>query len=174
MMTLHFGPLMRVATLAAMSFLLAGCGKDASPIPTADQAGHSLQDQVYKLLFVTDVQDSQITDAAFDKYVPCGGGKVKVTYAVAGKPTRFATIGGSAVSRVETKKTATPSQIIDDLVRFLPEVGTFSITERRSADATVKLVNAKTYTRLTLHSPGPDRLMISGETDCLRKGVPIH
>jgi hypothetical protein len=166
----HLGPLVRVVAAApvAMSLVLAGCGKSEPPAPNVDQIGHTMQTQVYKLLFATSTTNPQITDALFDKYTSCGNGTVKLTYAVSGKATTFAT--GSAISRNETKTHATPTQVIDDLVRFMPELGTFKIVARADQGTTVKLVNAATHTRLTLHSPGRDMLQISSETDCLKAG----
>jgi hypothetical protein len=169
-------PIPRVGPLAGVtvapvvtSILLAGCGTSARPAPNVDQVAHTMQNQVYKLLEATWTADPRITDPLFDAYVPCGNGKVMVTYAVTGKRTVFAArpvvSGGAARARP-----ATPSQIIDDLVRFLPEVGTFSVVGRTDHGATVQVVNTSTRIRLTLHSPGPDRLTISGQTDCLKPG----
>jgi hypothetical protein len=165
----HFGPLPRaVAGSAVMAALLAGCAKSVPSTPNVDQVAHTLQTQVYKLLDATWTTGPRITDALFDKYVPCGDGKVKVTYAVAGKPVTFAT--RSIVSTNAAKRPAAPTQIIDDLVRYIPQIGSFSIEKRADHGTTVKLVSTGTRTRLTLHSPGPGRLVISGETDCLTPG----
>jgi hypothetical protein len=170
MPTPHVGPLVGViAVPVVLSAMLAGCGKPQQPAPNVDQVARTLQNQVYKLLEATWTTDPRITDPLFDAYVPCENGKVKVTYAVSGKRTAFA--AQPVISKDATKAPpAGPSQIIDDLTRFLPQVGTFSILERADQGATLRLVNATTRTWLTLHSPGPDRLAISGETDCLKAG----
>jgi hypothetical protein len=166
----HLSPLARVATLTVIPFLLAGCGGgegNARTIPpgVAD-AGHNLDVQVYKFLFATTAADVQVTDALRDKDVPCANGTVKRTYAVAFRTASRATTGSGTIKSASDKK-ASPKEVIDDLIDFVPQVGTFTVT--RSGDDTLKLVNAKMHTRLTLHSPAPDRLVISGETDCLRK-----
>ncbi|HEU5158229.1 MAG TPA: hypothetical protein VFU43_14620 [Streptosporangiaceae bacterium] len=164
----HLGPLVRVTAPVAMVVLLAGCGKsDSAAAPDVDQVGHTLLNQVYKMLYATDSADSKVTDALNDKYVPCGDGKVRLTYAVTARTTSFAT-NTVAFTNPKAKKTATPQRIIDDLLAFLPEVGTFKVVERADNGTTAKLVNAETFTRLTLHSPATDQLMISGETDCLK------
>jgi hypothetical protein len=165
---LHLGPLARVAALAVAPILLAGCGQSTPPGQTVDDAGHLLKVQTYKFLFATTAADVKATDELYDKYIPCGNNLFKLTYAVAGRPASNAATG-SAKIRSASDKAVTPSEIIDDLVDFVPQVGTFNVAERRSGDPTVKLVNAQTKTHLTLHSPAPNRLMITGETDCLRK-----
>jgi hypothetical protein len=164
----HLGPFVRVTAPIVMTVLLVGCGDSGSSTPDVDQVGHAMQTQILKLQLATTVTDSRVTDELFDKYVPCGNGKVKVTYAVTGRPTTYAT--GSSNSKLETRKTAMPKQIIDDLVGYLPELGTFTVAERTPDGSTVKLVNAETHTRLTLSSPGRDRLTLYGETDCLKRG----
>lgn len=165
----HVGPLVGViAGPVVASALLAGCGASPRPAPNVDQVAHTLQNQVYKVLEATWTEDPRITDPLFDAYVPCGHGKVRVTYAVSGKRSVFA--AHPVISTNANKTPATPSQIIDDLVRFIPQVGTFSIVGRSDQGATVQLVNTSTRTRMTLHSPGPDRLTISGQTDCLKPG----
>jgi hypothetical protein len=162
----RLGPSARCTVLIATSILVAGCGQPRPLGPTVDQAGHDLSTQFYKLLFATPTEDIKVTDPLFDKYLPCGPGKVKLTYTVSGKRTPFAppveTVGSSP---------ATPGDVIDELVRRLPEVGTFTIAERDGQNDSVQVVNAKTHTRLTLRSPGKDELVISGETDCLRRGT---
>jgi hypothetical protein len=55
-------------------------------------------------------------------------------------------------------------------MRFSPEVGNFTVAAHSADGATVKLVDTATRTRLTLYSPTMDRLVISGETNCLRAG----
>jgi hypothetical protein len=160
-----------VAAAVVLPILLFGCGKSKPTGPDAAQAGDDLGSQVYKFLFVTTTIDVKVSDALYDKYVPCQNGLVKLTYAVSGKAT---SAYGSSVSRTETKKAAKPREIIDDLVRYLPQVGTFSVAHRPGDNATVDLVNTVTHTRLTLHSSGPNRLAISGETDCLRAGKLVH
>jgi hypothetical protein len=168
----RLGQVAIVGAAAIMSLLLVGCGDDQPSGPRADQAGRNLAVQVYKILLAATVIDTKITDPLDDNYVPCGDDKVKVTYAVNGTATSFATIEPH-VTRTETKKVATPRQIIDDLVSYMPQVGTFSVT--RSGDATAQLVSRDTFTRLTLHSPGPNKLAVTGETSCLRGGDrPIH
>jgi hypothetical protein len=160
-----------VAAAVVLPILLFGCGKSKPTGPDAAQAGDDLGSQFYKFLFVTTTTDVKVTDPLYDKFVPCQNGLVKITYAVSGKAT---TLYGSSVSRIETKTAAKPREIIDDLVRYLPQVGTFTVAHRPGDNATVDLVNAATHTRLTLHSPGPNRLAISGETDCLRAGKLTH
>lgn len=165
----HLGPPVRVGVVfIAVAALLAGCGKSEPPAPNVDQVAHTMQTQVYKLLEATWTTSIQVTDPLFDKYVPCDNGRVKVTYTVTGKPITFAT--GTIVATSAAKKPVASSRIIADLVRYLPELGTFSIVERADQGTTVKAVNAATRTRLTLRSPGPDRLVITGETDCLAPG----
>jgi hypothetical protein len=149
--------------------LLAGCGASAPKEPNADQVANMLQDQISKMIVATTTTDTKVTDDLFDKYVSCGNDKVKITYSVSGKPTTYAATG-SMVAKTETKRSATPKQIIDDLMRFSPEVGNFTVAEHSADGATVKLVDAATRTRLTLHSPAKDRLVVSGETNCLRAG----
>jgi hypothetical protein len=175
--------LVRFAAPVALSVLLVGCGSSTPAAPDVDQVGHAMQTQVYKLLYATWTTNSKVTDALHDKYISCGNGKVKLTYAVSGTVTSFAATG-PYVRRTETKTNAktktktsanakppaTPKQIIDDLVRYLPELGTFTVTERAADGATVKLVNANTYTRMVLHSPARDTLSIFAETDCLKAG----
>jgi hypothetical protein len=159
-----------VAVSAALSAaLLGGCGGSARKEPNADQVGNMLQDQISKMITATTLTDTKVTDDLFDRYVSCGNGKVKITYSVSGKPTTYAATG-SMVASAETKRAATPKQIVDDLMRFSPQVGDFKVTERAADGATVKLADATTRTRLTLYSPAKDRLVVSGETDCLRAG----
>jgi hypothetical protein len=157
-----------VAPVVLSVGLLAGCGASGAKEPNADQIGHTLLNQVYKLLEVTAATDIKITDALFDKYVQCANDKVKLTYGVSGKPISYAAT--SYISRIQTKTTATPKQIVDDLVQYLPQLGSFTVAERAADGGTVKVVGAATRTRLTLHSPAKDQLRISGETDCLRAG----
>jgi predicted small lipoprotein YifL len=149
--------------------LLAGCGGSGPKEPNADQVANMLQDQISKLMSATVTLDTKVTDDLFDKYVACGNGKVKITYSVSGTPTIYAA-SGSMVANTKTKRTATPKQIIDDLTRYSPQVGNFTVAERAADGATVKLVDAATRTRLTLHAPAKNRLVVSGETDCLRPG----
>jgi hypothetical protein len=161
----QLGRAVSAGAAAVLAFLLVGCGNDTPAGPRADQAGMTLQNQVYKILIVTTVIHPQVTDPLFDKYIPCGDGRVKLNYAVAGTATTFAT-KTSLATRAETKATAAPREIIDDLVRYLPNLGTFSVT--RNDAATARLASAQANTRLTLHSPGPNKLTITGETNCLR------
>ncbi|HZB29516.1 MAG TPA: hypothetical protein VE465_05050 [Streptosporangiaceae bacterium] len=166
----RLGSLARVAAPVVMPVvLLAGCGASAPDEPNADQVGSVLLDQISKVTFATRTIDTKVTDDLFDKYVPCADGKVKITYSISGKPTTYAATG-SVPANTETRRTATPKQIIDDLTRYVPEVGNFTVAERSADGATVKLVDAPTRTRLTLHAPATDRLVVSGETDCLRPG----
>ena len=167
----QLGRVVLVGAAAVMSVLLVGCGNDKPAGPRADQAGMILQNQVYKILIVTTVINPRVTDPLFDKYIPCGNDKARLTYSVAGTATTFAT-NTTVVTRSETKTTAKPREIIDDLVRYLPNLGTFSVT--RNGDATARLVSTQSPTRLTLHSPGPNKLTITGETNCLRVGKPAH
>jgi hypothetical protein len=173
MLVPRFGRLVVLAGASAIgSIMLVGCGDDGPVVPRADQAGHTLKVQVYKMFIATTMIDVKVTDPAFDKYVPCGDDKVKLTYAVTGKPTTFAA-AGSFVTRTETKEKAAPRAIIDDLLKYMPQVGTFAVT--RSDDATARLVSSTTYTRMTVHSSGPNQLTIAGETDCLGGGNrPLH
>jgi hypothetical protein len=166
----RLGSSVRIAAPVVMSVtLLAGCGGSAAPAePNADQVANMLLDQISKMTRAT-TTNNKVTDDLFDSYVSCGNGKVKITYSVSGTPTTYA-VTGSMVANTKTKRTATPKQIIDDLTRFAPEVGNFTVAERSADGATVKLVDAPTRTRLTLHSPAKDRLVVSGETDCLRAG----
>jgi hypothetical protein len=161
-----------VAAAVVLPILLFGCGESKPTGPDAAQAGDDLGSQVYKFLFVTTTTDVKVTDPLYDKFVPCQNGLVKITYAVSGKANRFAT--GSFVTRNETKKSAKPREIIDDLVRYMPQVGTFAVVQHPGDNATVDLVNTATHTRLKLHSSGPNRLAINGETDCLRAGKLTH
>lgn len=169
----RLGSSVRVAAPFVLPFVLpvallaAGCGAETHKEPNADQVGNMLLDQISKMIVATSTTDNKVTDDLFDKYVSCGNGKVKITYSVSGRPTTYAM--GTVVANTSVKRTATPKQIIDDLTRFAPQVGDFVV--RRSADgATVRLVDAKTHTKLTLYSPAKDRLVVSGETDCLRPG----
>lgn len=156
----------RRTALIAMSILMAGCGRPRPLGPTVDQAGHDLSTQFYKLLFAASAEDVKVTDPLLDTYISCGAGKAKLTYAVTGKRTPFApsaeTVGSSP---------ATPGDVVGELLRRLPEVGTFTIAARAERNDSVQVVNAKTHTRLTLQSPGKGELVISGETDCLRRGT---
>jgi hypothetical protein len=165
------GRLVLAGTSAIMSTLLVGCGSNSPPIPRADQAAHTMQVQVYKILVAASMINVKITDPAFDRYVTCGNGKAKLTYAVAGTPITYAA-ARSIATRTVTKEKAAPRDIITDLVKYLPEVGVFSVT--RSDNATAQALSPKTHTRLTLHSPGPNRLTIAGETDCLRSDQAIR
>jgi hypothetical protein len=166
----RLGSSVRIAAPVAMSvILLAGCGASAPKEPNADQVANMMLDQISKMIVATVTTNTNVTDDLFDRYVSCGNGKVKITYSVSGTPTTFAATG-SMVANTGTKRTATPKQIIDDLTRFAPEVGNFTVAARSVDGATVKLVDAPTRTRLTLHSPAKDRLVVSGETDCLRAG----
>jgi len=166
----HFGSLVRAAAApVVLCLLLAGCGKSAAATgPNVDQAGHDLLNQVFKFLWATTTAQTKTTDALFDKYIPCGNGKVKLTYAVEGKPTNYAATG-SVMPRTGAKTHASSTQIIDDLARYQSEVGTFSV--QRPDPSTLKLVDTTTRVRITLHSPALDRLMITGETDCLKKAA---
>ncbi|MGH3391930.1 MAG: hypothetical protein ACRDOO_23915 [Actinomadura sp.] len=165
----HLGSLARLAALAVIPIALSGCGGDAEATsPHTDQAGHLLKVQTYKFFFATTLSEVKVTDELFDKYVPCGENRFKLTYAVAGRPASFATTNSGNI-RSASDKAVESGAIIDDLARFVPTVGTFTVAERKSGDPTLKLDNAKTNTHLTLHSPEPNRLVISGETDCLRK-----
>jgi predicted small lipoprotein YifL len=165
----RLGSSVGIAVPVVMSVaLLAGCGSSGPSEPNADQVANMLLDQISKMIVATTVTNTKVTDDLFDRYVSCGNGKVKITYSVSGTPTTYAT--SAAVANTEIKRTATPKQIIDDLMRFAPQVGDFTVTARAADGATVKLVDASTRTRLTLNSPGNNRLVVSGETYCLRAG----
>jgi hypothetical protein len=156
-------------SVGASAALLVGCGRSEPDTPNADQVANMLLDQISKVTTATTTTHTKVTDDLFDSYVRCGDGKVKITYSVSGTPTTYAATNMTVTSS-ETKRTATPKQIIDDLVRYVPEVGSFTVSERSADGATVKLRNAETRTRLMLHSPAKNRLVVSGETDCLRAG----
>jgi hypothetical protein len=164
----HLGSLARIAALAVIPIALSSCGGEAEATgPHTDQAGHLLKVQTYKFFFGTTLSEVKVTDELFDKYVPCGDNRFKLTYAVAGRPASFATTKSEHIRSASEK--VEPGEIIDDLARFVPTVGTFTVAERKSGDPTLKLTNTQTNTHLTLHSPETNRLVISGETDCLRK-----
>jgi hypothetical protein len=166
----RLGSSVRIAAPVVMSVaLLVGCGASAPDEPNADQVGNTLLDQISKMIFATRTTNTKVTDDLFDKYVPCGNDKVKITYSISGTPTTYAATG-SIPADTQTKRTATPKQIIDDLTRYAPQVGNFTVAERSADGATVKLVDAPTRTRLTLRVPAKDLLVVSGETDCLRAG----
>ena len=155
------------ATTTILSILAAGCaGTSGPPVPRADQAAHTLQVQVYKILVAASMIDVKITDPAFDAYLSCGNNKAKLTYAVTGTPETFAA-ARSITTRTETKQKAAPPDIITDLIKYLPQIGTFTIT--RNNPATAQAISPKTHTRMTLHSPQPNRLTITGETNCLKR-----
>ncbi len=134
-------------TLAA-GLMMSACSE---PEPTAAEAGQVLKrhiDQTVKNAVSTDVE---VTDPG-GKDIACGNGKYKRTYAVKAK---------SAWS-------------LDSEAIIIGLIGALDY-----ADTNYKLVSADTnpprrvavsdryHTRVVLSSPARDRLMVSGETECL-------
>ncbi|GAA2880140.1 hypothetical protein GCM10010517_42650 [Streptosporangium fragile] len=141
-----------VAVTVGMS-LLAGCGDDEPPKPTAAQAEAMLKadiDWLVKLIHVKDVRVA--VEGGRD--IPCGEGKEKRSYAVAGADT--SSIDG-------------PVNTFNMLTGGLGRRGYMVVSVDWKTPGN-ELVKGESRVRITVDSSRKQHFELSGEARCLNRG----